>query len=159
MTRETSLNFALTAMLLGLIGCDYDVPITSEPTRKIEATVLGNWTSKEWTNNDCKDRMKVRRYDDASYIISYNGDLYRAYHSDLADTPFITVQNMDSPDRKYSYFTWTISEDGSQLTLGPVNADLIPRDTRDSAAVVKILRANLKNPKLLVETWQFSRAK
>lgn len=159
MTRETSLHFALTVLLLAFIGCDYDVPITSDPTRKIETTVLGNWTSNEWTNNDCKDRMKVRRYDDTSYIISYNGDLYRAYHSDLADTPFITVQNMDSPERKYSYYTWTLSGDASQLTLRPVNTDLIPRETRDSAAVVKILRANLNNPKLLGETALFSRGK
>lgn len=156
-TKTGNLTLAISIAFLALLGCEYDVPITSEPTRKIETTVLGDWTRTDWTKADCKDRMKVRKYDHSSYIISYNGDLYRAWHSDIADTPFITVQNLDSAERKYSYFIWTLSDSGKAITLHLINPDLFPKDTQDSATVVKILGANVGNSKLIGDTWRFSR--
>ncbi len=47
--------------------------------------------------------MKVVRLDDSNYIVSYNGDLFRAYHSDVAKTPFVSVQILDSAKAKYAY--------------------------------------------------------
>ena len=140
----------LSVLPLMFIGCEFEVPITAEPTRKIEAALLGDWSSSVVDENSrCRDRMKVRKYDDSSYIVSLNGELYRAYHSDVAGSPFISVQNIDSPDRKYFYYTWRLSEDGKRMSLQFVKDDLIPKDTRDSAAVVKLLRENLGNPRLL----------
>ncbi|MGZ8797056.1 MAG: hypothetical protein ACXW2F_06900 [Thermoanaerobaculia bacterium] len=89
-------TLAMLSTLLVLIGCEYDVPITAKPTREIEASLLGDWTSTDWTDKDCKDQMKARKYDESSYIVSNNGDLYRAWHSDVAGTPFLTAQNLDS---------------------------------------------------------------
>jgi hypothetical protein len=45
--------------------------------------------------------MKVRRLDDSVYIVYYDGDLFRAYHSDIEKTPFISVQDLNSSDRQY----------------------------------------------------------
>jgi hypothetical protein len=154
-TRNSTL--AISIAFLALLGCEYDVPITSEPTRKIEPTLLGDWTSTHLNNNDCKERLKVRKYDESSYIISLDGNLHRAWHSDVADIPFITVQNLDSPQRKYSYFRWTLSDDGKGITLHRVNSKLIPEDTRDSATVVNILRANVGNSKLFEDETRFTR--
>jgi hypothetical protein len=49
--------------------------------------------------------MKVRRLDDSIYIVSYNGDLFRAFIQ-MLPRPFVSVQDIDSPDRKYAYFKW-----------------------------------------------------
>ncbi|MGZ5476395.1 MAG: hypothetical protein ACXW29_08735 [Thermoanaerobaculia bacterium] len=152
-------TLAMLSTLLVLIGCEYDVPITAKPTREIEASLLGDWTSTDWTDKDCKDQMKARKYDESSYIVSNNGDLYRAWHSDVAGTTFLTVQNLDSADRKYSYFAWSLSDGGKRLTLQRVNSDLIPKETRDSATVVKILQANSGSSQLFEETTRFTRKK
>ena len=152
-------TLAMLSTLLVLIGCEYDVPITAKPTREIEASLLGDWTSTDWTDKDCKDQMKAGKYDESSYIVSNNGDLYRAWHSDVAGTPFLTVQNLDSADRKYSYFVWSLSDGGKRLTLQRVNSDLIPKETRDSATVVKILQANSGSSQLFEETTRFTRKK
>ena len=82
MKRNTFIQKAVIGMMtllrsLIFIGCEYEVPITSAPTRKIDEKLLGDWVSK-----DGKDKMKVRRLDDSIYIISYNGDLAKAFHSD-----------------------------------------------------------------------------
>jgi hypothetical protein len=55
---------------------------------------LGNWVS-----SDGKENMRVRRLDDSTYVVYYDGDLFRAYHSDVAETPFTTVQDLNSNDR------------------------------------------------------------
>jgi hypothetical protein len=152
MTQEFSLGIVAAFCLFALSGCEYEVPITSNPTRKVEEKLLGDWASK-----DGKDKMKVRRLDDSIYIVAYNGDLFRAYHSDVAKTPFVSVQDIDSADRKYAYLTWKLSDDGKRLGLRVVNAEVIPKEIKDSAAMQKLLEKNLQNPKLLEDEAQFTR--
>jgi len=139
---------------LAFSGCEYEVPITSGPTRKVEARLLGDWVSK-----DGKEKMKVRRLDNSIYIVSYNGDLFRAYHSDVAKTAFVSVQDIDSAERKYAYVAWKLFEDGKQLGLRVVSARIIPKEIKTSTGVQKLLKKNLQNPELLEDEAQFTREK
>lgn len=66
--------------MLAFSACQYEVPITSSPTRKVQEQLLGNWTS-----SDGKEKLKLRRLDDSIYIVYYDGDLFRAYHSDVEE--------------------------------------------------------------------------
>src|SRR6476659_2860583 len=95
--------------LCTLTACQYDIPITSAPTRKVQEQLLGDWTSA-----DGNEKLKLRSLDDSTYIVYYDGDLFRAYHSDVAETPCATVQDLNSSDRKYSYVIWKLSDDGKK---------------------------------------------
>ena len=95
--RRLGFGIALCLCILAFSACEYEVPITSSPTRKVQERLLGNWISQ-----DGKEHMRVRRLDDNIYIVYYDGDLFRAYHSDVADTPFVSVQDINSEDRKYA---------------------------------------------------------
>ena len=102
--------------------------------------------------------MKVRKLDDSIYIVYYDGDLFRAYHSDIAETPFVSVQDLNSNDRKYAYVVWKLSDDGKNLSLRSVNK-LIPKETKDSATVAALLTKNVRNPELFGEEIEFSKEK
>ena len=154
MTQKFTLGIVAALCIFALSGCEYEVPITSNPTRKVDERLLGDWTSK-----DGKDKMKVRRLDDSIYIVSYNGDLFRAYHSDVAKTPFVSVQDIDSADRKYAYLTWKLSDDGKRLGLRVVNTKVIPNEIKDSAGIQKLLEKNLQNSELLEEEAEFTKEK
>lgn len=154
MAREFILGLAAAVCWFVFSGCEYDVPITSKPTGKVDERLLGDWTSK-----DGKDRMKVRKYDDFFFIVSFNGDLFRACHSDVAKTAFVSVQEIDSGERKYAYFTWKLSEDGKLLGLRAVRDEVVPKETKDSAAIQKLIEKNLQNPKLFEDEGQFTREK
>ena len=154
MTQKFTLGIVAALCIFALSGCEYEVPITSNPTRKVDERLLGDWTSK-----DGKDKMKVRRLDDSIYIVSYNGDLFRAYHSDVAKTPFVSVQDIDSADRKYAYLTWKLSDDGKRLGLRVVSTKLIPNEIKDSAGIQKLLEKNLQNSELLEDEAQFTKEK
>ena len=146
-------TFGIVAAACCLIGsgCIYDVPITSQPTRKLDANLLGNWSSK-----DGKSKMKVVKLDDSNYIVSCDGDLYRAYHSDVANTPFMSVQKLEGDKPQYAYWDWRLSDDGI-LHLRNVNDKLVPDNTKDSASVQKLLKENLQNPALFEDEIQMSK--
>lgn len=154
--RKLALLAVAVVCCLGLSGCegDYAVPITSGPTRKIDQRLLGNWVSKDGT-----DKIKVRRLDDSIYIVSFNGDLYRAFHSDVGKTSFVSVQDIDSAGRKYLYLAYKLSDDGKRLDLRPVNSKIIPKETKNSVKAQKLLRINLQNPELFEDEGQFDREK
>jgi hypothetical protein len=157
-----TVGFIARRLTLGLIvafcsavlgGCVYDVPITAQPTRKVDPGLLGDWTSK-----DGKDKMKVVRLDDGNYIVSYNGDLYRAYHSDVDQTAFFSVQILGEVKPKYAYSAWTLSDDGA-LHGRTVSDKVVPDETKDSASVRKLLKKNLHNPALFESETQFTKDK
>lgn len=153
-TRKSTLGIVAAVCCLAFSGCEYEVPITTRPTRKVEEKLLGDWGSK-----DGKDKMKVRKLDDSIYIVSYNESLLRAYHSDVAKTSFVSVQDLDSADRKYAYLTWSLSADGKLLGLRVVSKKVIPTESKDSAGVRKLLEKNLQNAELLEDEAQFTKAK
>jgi hypothetical protein len=140
--------------MLWFVGCQYDVPITSRSTRNVEQRLLGDWISLDGTEN-----MKVRRLDDSTYVVYYDGDLFRAYHSDVAETPFATVQDLNSSDRKYTYVIWKLLDDGKTLRLRSVNDKVVPKETKDSATVVSILTKNAGNLELFGEEIEFKKEK
>jgi hypothetical protein len=145
---------AIGLCFLAFASCKYDVPITSGPTRKVEQRLLGDWISL-----DGKENMKVRRLDDNTYVVYYVGDLFRAYHSDVAETPFATVQDLNSSDRKYAYVIWKLSGDSKNLRLRSVNDKIVPKETRDSSTVVALLTKNANNPELFGEEIEFQKEK
>ena len=101
----------------------------------------------------------MRRLDDVAYVVYYDGDLFRAYHSDVAETPFASVQDLNSNDRKYAYVVWKLSDDGKHLRLRNVNRKLIPKERSDSAAVAALLTKNAHNPELFGEEIEFRKEK
>ena len=85
--------------------------------------------------------------------------MFRAYHSDIAGTPFASVQDLNSNDRKYAYVVWRLSDDGKRLSLRNVNRKLIPKESRDSATVAALLTKNAHNPELFGEEIEFRKEK
>jgi hypothetical protein len=150
--RTVGLGISLASFALA--ACQYDIPITSGPTRKIRQRLLGDWTSADGT-----EELKLRSLDDSIYVVYYDGDLFRAYHSDVAETPFATVQDLNSADRKYAYVIWKLSEDGKTLRLRNVKDKLVPKETKDSATVVALLTKNASNPELFGDEIEFKKEK
>jgi hypothetical protein len=120
----------------------------------VQEELLGNWVSL-----DGKENMRVRRLDDSTYVVYYDGDLFRAYHSDVAEIPFTTVQDLNSSDRKYAYVIWKLSDDGKNLRLRSVNDKVVPKETKDSTGVVALLTKNARNPELFGEEIEFKKEK
>lgn len=154
-TNRPLLGFLAAAILL-LVGCDYDAPLTSAPTHKIDPRLLGEWAPAK--PGDEKDPpMYVRQWDESNYAVLLEKDVYRAWHSDFAGATFVSVQDLSSDARKYCYFKWSLSADGRQLTLQRVRTEVVPEKTTPASAIRKAIKSNLDHPQLLAEPLVFSR--
>lgn len=143
---------------LALAACNYDLPLTAQATRKIEPRLLGDWVAvnKEDPN---EEQMHVRKLDDSTYVVGIDKDIYRVMHSDFAGVPLVSAQDLNSDERKYVYYRWSLSVDGDRLTLQSVNPKVVPEETKNRAAIQQLIKANLANPKLYSEELVFHRKK
>ena len=146
----------LLAGCLLLTGCNYDVPLTARPTRKVDARLLGDWVSVD-KDTAKAELLNVRRLDDVTYVAAFDRDIYRAFHSDFAGTAFLSIQDLNADNLKYVYFVWQLSADNTQLTLVGVSTKVVPESTKDRAALQKLVKANLSNPALLGDPLTFTR--
>ena len=158
MKFQLSLACLVASGCLLLGGCNYDFPLTAKPTRKIDARLLGDWTAVD-KNNPKEELMQVRQLDDSTYVVSFDHDIYRAFHADFADTAFLSVQDLNSAARKYLYFTWQVSADGEQLTMRGVSNKVVPEATKTPADIQRLIKQNLTNPKLFGDEIPFTRKK
>ena len=101
----------------------------------------------------------MREWDETTYVVWYNGDLFRAFHSEVAGTDFVSVQMLEPNNRKYSYIVWKLSPDGQQLRMRSVSSKVVPKETKDSAAIQELLKKNLQNPELFNEEALFAKEK
>lgn len=145
----------VTSLLLVLAACgERKVPITDQPTRKVDARLIGNWISSDGT-----ERIRIRQLNDSTYIISYFALLFRAYHSDIDGISFINIQELETPERNYIYMVYILSADGNKLYIRMVNEDVVPDATKDSITVRKLLKNNLQNPFLFRGQAEFTKTK
>lgn len=146
----------LAAFCLILSGCDYDFPLTAKPTHKIDPRLVGDWAPVD--KEDARDEvMHVRDFDGSNYAVSMDKDIYRAYHSDFANTAFLSVQDLNSDSRKFLYFTWILSQDGTRLSLKGLDSKVVPDTTKTPAEVQRLIKQQLKNPGLFREEIRFVR--
>ena len=148
---------ALAITLLGFTACSYTFPLTEKPTHPVDPRLLGDWVSYDPDDQQVRP-LQVRRLDEVTYIVAFDGDLYRISHSDLAGRAFVSVQNLQPGDDygKFAYCIWTLSDDGRQLTVRAVQPRLVPDEIKDSAAAQQLILANLDNPELLGEPIVFT---
>lgn len=145
--------FATAVCAALLLGCHFDRSLTAEPTRNIDERLTGTWTPVDPTE---KNAIVVRAYDDRNYVLAFGSDeIYRAFHSDAAGMPILSVQNLNDSERKWVFITWSLSQDGKTLTLRSLSTELIPNT--DRAAMIKAIEANRENPKLLGEPGVYRR--
>ena len=139
-------------------SCDFEIPLTVKPTRTIDSRLLGDWVFVN-VNAQKIEYMNVRKLDDSTYVVSSDGELYRAYHSDFAGTAFLSVQELTVTVGKYLYMTYQVSADGTKLGLKSVNTKVIPETTKGQAALQELIKQNLANPKLFDDEVLYTRKK
>jgi hypothetical protein len=72
--RRLGAGIVVCLCILTFAACEYEVPITPSATGKAQEQLLGNWVSL-----DGKENMSMRRLDDSTYVVYYDGDLFRAF--------------------------------------------------------------------------------
>ena len=153
--RPLALMVGLVLLVGILSACgQYQTPITDQATRKVDLTLIGDWVS-----SNRKVRIKIRELNEAAYVVTYNEILFKAFHSDWAGLSFISVQELETPERSFTYLVYRTSDDGTKLYLRLVNKEVIPENARESASVRSLIKANLQEPELFLREEVFTKEK
>lgn len=159
---KSSSSFACLLAVTSLLvtGCIYNFPLTEKPTRKIDPALLGDWVSFD-KDEQKLERMSVRKLDESTYVVAFDKDIYRVFHSDLAGVTLLSVQNLQtgSDEGKYIYYRYDLSADHDRLGLRAVSEKVVPEEIKTAAEAQKLIKANLDNPKLYGDELQFTRKK
>jgi hypothetical protein len=138
--------FLLPVFSLLAAGCNYDVPLTAAPTRPVDPRLLGNWVAMDGKN---KIIMRVRKYDEQTMVLSYEHDVFRAYHSDVAGVPLVSVENLDRTAPSWLYINYRFEDGGRKLTLRSVHDDVVHRaDAKTPALAQQLVQQNFTHPGL-----------
>lgn len=160
MKSPHTLTCLVGASCLLLSACNYDFPLTNQPTGPIEPALLGDWVSFDKDDQKLM-HLKVRKLDASTYVVALDGDLYRAFHSDFAGMPLLSVQSLQpgSEAGKYVYYRYVLAPDGASLSLAGVSPKVVPEETKSQGEAQRLISANLANPKLFVDELQYTRKK
>jgi hypothetical protein len=144
--------FSTLLACLTFSGCEYECPITTAPTRPVEQKLIGNWQSA-----DGKDLLRIRAFDESNYAVTYNGDLYRAHHSDFAQTAFVSVRYLGPDNRKFALATWSLTKSDQSLQLRVVSSKIVAKEMPNAPALQKELLKKISDPALFGFTQDYRR--
>lgn len=144
---------ALAGLAFGVLtGCNYDFPLTDRPTDRVHKELLGAWTAEEG-----KEHVVIRAFDEKSYLVEDNGQFYRMIHTDLGALRFLSIQELESAERRYLYVRWRLTPDGKELHLNGVNSSVVPTSLPSARAVRRVIKKNKSNPDLFTEEGVYTR--
>lgn len=139
----------LAAGLLGLTACNYDFPLTEQPTRKIDPRLIGDWIAQD-PHGGPAEPLSIRRLDAHTYVAATEGGIYRITHTDIPGASLVSVQDLQPgmSHGRFAYYDWSLGADSRQLTIRLLRTSVVPEDTPDAAAAQRLIRDNLANPAL-----------
>ncbi len=159
---------ALAVSVLFLNSCVFEAPFESEAKMPVDAKLLGRWEEvKDKTEGD-PDRMLVLQNSANEYVVQYpvgeKAMFFRAYGVELEGEKYIQIQLTGTAegaakpeDRKYHLLK--ISLDGDSLEMRTINAALLGKDIKESAAMKAAFKAHKDDPNLFEEPGKFKRIK
>jgi len=136
-----SKSLVLLPLLLLLAGCNFQAPLTDNPTRGVDPALLGSWFSLEDGSP-----LDIYRLSKDEYMVIDGGNPYVCTHSDLAGTSFVSckqIQNDKESYGKYAYIAYKL-ENGI-LTVFTLSDSLPIKDSLSSAQIRQIVEDAAKS--------------
>ena len=162
-------SFFIVVMLV-IVGCDYQAPLTADHTVSIDQSVLGLWEEvpKGDKPPNPDERMLILRFSDTEYLIHYptgkDGLFFRGYPINVGGVPCVQVQliggydgDIEKEDRKYQVISYSLSN--GMLELRTLNTDLVDKNLQDSASLRQAFLKHKDNKDLFKNPGTFRRIK
>jgi hypothetical protein len=172
-----NIYLALFAGFFSLASCVYDVPLSTDHSIPIDASILGSWKLIPETNQvdeavdgkptDSKDGVRIYPFSDTEYSVHYyedNNDFYfRAYRINVGGVSAVQLVLIgtneeavtDDEDDRYVVASYKIVE--GLLEIRTLNTELVKDDLPDSESLKKAFIEHKDNPELFNDPGLFRR--
>ncbi len=150
-------------------GCEYEVPLTKEPSVAVDSSVLGLWEliPDAGEEKEKKERMMVLKYSGTEYMIHYpigeDAMYFRAYPVKIGGVQCVQLQaigtHKGSPDKeeKNLYHVASYQLNGANLEIKLLNAELVDDELKTSAALTRSFKKHKGHKNLFINPGTFRR--
>ena len=158
----------LIALACGLLaGCEYTVPLVSNPETEIDRSILGLWqTAKE---DGQTDQLLVLPLDKREYLVSYPSGakdamfaracLCRTDGKELVQLKRFGSAQAELPENNRVFQFVTYSVKGDTITVRLLNSEVVNKDVASTKELAKAIADNKDNPSLFREAMVFTKVK
>jgi hypothetical protein len=155
-------------LLLALVGCWYDAPLTEEHRISIDPSILGKWeiAEDEAQGPEPKDTIMILKFSDTEYMIHYiataDARYYRGYPIEMGGVSCVQLQVIGTPeglperDAK-PFFVVSYQRRGGDLVVKLLNTDLIDNALTESDALRQAFLVHKEDPDLFRDPGRFQR--
>lgn len=154
----------LLVLACGLfVGCDYTVPLVTNPETEIDSSVLGLWQSS--TVDGPTQQLLVLPLDKHEYLVSYpsgakdamfaRGCLCRAGDRTLVQLKWLGTAQAKLPEngRVFQFLTYSVT--GERLTVRLLNREVVNKNVTSTAELAKSIVDNRDKPNLFKKSMVF----
>ncbi len=147
-----------------LAGCDFSVPLVKAPERAIDPGVVGLW---ERTSGGQKESLLVLPLGKQEYLVSFpagstNAMFAKACLCSAAGKTLVQLEwfgtaraTVPENGRVFQFAAYTLA--GDALTIRLLNADLVNREAKSTAELVKAITDHQDKPELFRNEMVFGR--
>lgn len=156
--------------LCSFLGCDYylsDVPITRKPVSEVKEELLGDWIIIDdddsiiypgivvhMIESDPEEYLIIVKYMEDKGRTIDDGIVYKAFHSNVGDQHFLSVQNVLDNELDNKYIFWRLEEVGKDSVVARYITDSLNIQFDKS----KKLKSFIKKNKAVLENEYLSDA-
>ncbi len=163
-----------TLLLLGvcllLLGCEYTVPLVTEPEVAFEPDLLGLWEQipdESKGMNGTPQRLLVLPWSETQYLVGYPANspdamIAKACLTRIADMTLVQIEwigtakgRLPSGDRVYQYAAY--EREGRQLKVWLLNSRVVDKNLTSRADLIKAIAANRHHAELLKDPMLFDK--
>jgi len=129
-------------LILLIVGCEYESPLTTEHTVAVDSAVIGLWEPlpNEGSKAEEDERMMILKYSNTEFLIHYpigeDGFYYRAYPIKLGGVSCVQIQvigTYEGPlkmDETKLFHVVSYQLTDGKLEIRTLNTDLVDTDLK-----------------------------
>ena len=152
--------------LLCTIGCyESEVPLSSNPSPKIDLKLVNYWGSIPKDKNETKYKLAIFKFNENEYLISWRENqgetqITRGFITIIDNLKILNIQNigtLDKKDRTYFFFKYMINDEGILKVQILSDENLLLKDKKFSSPeeFKKFIQKNINHKKLFGEAVEF----
>jgi len=148
-----------------LAGCEYTVPLVSEPAIPINRQAIGLWQSQKESGQG--EELLVLPLGANEYLVAYPAGakdamfaracLWQGAGMTLAQLNWIGTARAKLPENNRTYQYASFKIEGDTLRIRMMNSDVVKKEISSPGALEKAIKDSRENPELFQEEAVFKR--
>lgn len=146
----------LPAILLLLVGCDYDIPLSQTASAPANPALAGTWIGQSSDGKPVSMEIKTSGTDySVTYTEGRDSLTFKGFSISAAGLNLIQLELQNAEKQKYLFVKYELTSDG--LTVYRLNPDVVSAKCQSAEEMLNDIAVHRGNPLLFKKPLVFSK--